>query len=393
MSIERGGGLLALPETRRLIVGWTVLYGAGSWLLEYAYATVGGSHGIAFAAAGKNAIYALAWAPLLFGAVWLVDTWPVRSAFDLPRFLLHGVAIAIAPFLWGVLTYYACLAVIPGWQPWGPWRMVLKTSMGVLYVCTVVIGICHLARWIRRTRDLELAAVRSAEAATQAQMHVLSLELQPHFLRNALHSVSALIYSDPPRAAHALGELRDLLAHAARTASVAEVPLADEIATLARYARMQELHFGDRLSVIWQISPETECAAIPNFLLQPILENAIKFGVETLSGPRTVIVQSERIGTTLVLRVLDDGVGPHDARQTFAPRRSGGKGLANVRARLARLYGVDQSLSVNAAVDQGTLVEVRLPFRQMLNDGGVRPLTSLISFPTSVESTQRVADE
>ena len=124
---ERDWRLLDLRETRRLIVGWTLLYGGGSWLLEYGYASLGATPG-SFAAAGKNAVYALVWAPLLFGAVWLVDRWPVRSVFDVRRVVLHLGAITIAPFLWGAATYYLCLVLVPGWQPWGIWRMYLKTS-------------------------------------------------------------------------------------------------------------------------------------------------------------------------------------------------------------------------------------------------------------------------
>ena len=360
---ERDWRLLDLSETRRLIVGWTLVYGGGSWLLEYGYASLGAPPG-SFAAAGKNAVYALVWAPLLFGAVWLVDRWPARSVFDLRRVVLHLGAITVAPFLWGAATYYLCLILVPGWQPWGFWRMFLKTFTGVLYVCAVVIGICHLAHWMRRARDWELATVRDAEAATRAQMHVLSLELHPHFLRNALHSVSALIYSDPARAAEALAELRSMLEHAVRTASVSEVTLLDEVSTLRRYARMQELRFGDRLALVWQIAPDVLDAAVPNYLLQPLLENAIKFSVEALAGCRAVVVAAERSETVLVLRVIDDGVGP---RRPFRPTSArSGRGLANVRARLAHLYGDLQNLTITAGVrGRGTAVELLIPFRRL----------------------------
>ena len=374
--------LLDLRETRRLIVGWTLLYGGGSWLLEYGYASLGATPG-SFAAAGKNAVYALVWAPLLFGAVWLVDRWPVHSVFDVRRVVLHLGAITIAPFLWGAATYYLCLMLVPGWQPWGVWRMYLKTFMGVLYVCMVVIGICHLAHWMRRARERELAAVRDAEAATRAQMHVLSLELHPHFLRNALHSMSALLYSDPARAGEALGELRSMLEHAVRTASVTEVTLLDELATLRRYARMQELRFGDRLSLVWQIAPDVFDAAVPNYLLQPLLENAIKFSVEALAGCRTIAVAAERVDTDLVLRVVDDGIGPRRATPRVPSARSR-RGLANVRARLAHLYRDHQNLTITAGVGgRGTAVEVRIPFRRLrAGELGAR----------STEAAERVLD-
>lgn len=354
--------LLGLRETRALLVGWTLLYGVGSWILEYGYSRAGATRPMPFAAGGKNVVYALVWAPLLVVAIWLTDRWPIRSAADARRMLLHGAAAAAAPFAWGAVAYYACLALVPGWEPWGVWRMYLKTFNGVLYVYTVVVGICHVAYWIRRDRAREVAALQAAQAATEAQLQVLALELHPHFLLNALNSVSALLYADRGRAVEALRGLRAMLDRSARTAAVPEVALGEEIGSLMLYTRIQELRFGKRLALTWRIAPECEAAAVPYFLLQPLVENAIKFSVETLAGRREVIVEATRLADDLVLRIFDDGVGPTGGPSGVG--RGSGRGLANARARLQHLYGGRQRLTLTPGpAGRGTIVEVRMPFR------------------------------
>ncbi|GJG89742.1 hypothetical protein tb265_49230 [Gemmatimonadetes bacterium T265] len=350
-----------------LLLGWTLVYGFGSWLLEYVYASVGAARPTSVATGSKNVIYALVWAPLLAAAVALTDWWPVRSATDGPRLLLHGAAIVAAPFAWGTAAYYLCLTFVPGWAPWGVWRTYLKTANGVLYVYVVVVGICHVAHWIRANRTREVAALRAAEAATRAQLQVLSLELQPHFLLNALNAVSALIYDDGDRAVEALRGLRAMLDQSVRSASVAEVALADEVASLATYTRVQELRFGDRLALTWRVAPGVEHAALPPFLLQPLVENAIKFSVEALPGRHEVSVEATRTGGDLVLRVSDDGVGVQAARGAppyGTPARGFGHGLRNARARLQQTYGARHRLTLTAGPSgRGTVVEARIPFR------------------------------
>ena len=363
MDGEARWRLLDQPLARRLILGWTLAYGIGSWLLEYLYAQFG-PHKLPFSAVGKNAIYALVWAPLLFALVWVSDRFPMRSTRDFARLLLYVGVSASAPFLWGTAAYYLCLAFVPGWEPWGVWRMYLKTFNSVAYVCSIVLAICHVARRIQLHREQELTALRAAESATDAQLQVLSLELQPHFLRNALHSISSLIYADPPRALEALASLREMLCHAVRTASVPEVPLEEEVRVLMTYIRIQQLRFGERLSLVWRIAPDVARAAIPNYLLQPLIENAIKFSVEALSSPCTVAIEAERVGSELVLCVVDDGLGPNEdvERSRF---RGTGRGLSNAQRRLESLFGDRHSLTLRSrSSGRGTTVEIRLPFRR-----------------------------
>ena len=352
-----------------MIVGWTLAYGIGSWVLEWAYAQLGAHRPMAFWEGSKNAVYALVWAPLLVFAVWLTDRWPVRNARDVRRMALHIAAAIAAPFVWGTAAYYLCLTVVPGWESWGVARTYLKTANAVLYVYGIVVLICHVVARIRENREREVAALRVAESATRAQLQVLAMELQPHFLFNALHAISALIYVDRAAAVLALRRLARMLRYAVRTASAGEVTLAEELRALRRYTRIQELRFHDNLCITWVVPPELLDAAVPHFLLQPIVENAIKYGVESSSDAGQVEIRAEREGGWLTLRVTDDGIGPTQAARSR--RALSGRGLANARERLARLYGTRYRLDVAPGpARRGAVVEVRLPYRQLSTSRG-----------------------
>jgi LytS/YehU family sensor histidine kinase len=319
---------------------------------------------MAFAEASKNAIYALVWAPLLVVAVWLTDRWPVRGAGDVRRIVLHVGAAIAAPFAWGTAAYYLCLWIVPGWQPWGVARTYLKTANGVLYVYSVVVLISHVVTRIRANRAREVAAMQAAESATRAQLQVLAMELQPHFLFNALHAVSALMFVDRAAAVVAVRRLAKMLRYAVRTAAAGEVTLAEELRALRRYTRIQELRFRDSLRITWLVPSELLRAAVPHFLLQPIVENAIKYGVESTSSAGRVEIAARRDGGWLVIQVTDDGLGP--AASGRSRRLVSGRGLANARERLTRLYGDRQRLVLSPGpAGRGAIVEVRLPYHQL----------------------------
>jgi two-component system, LytTR family, sensor kinase len=356
-----GPWLSGEPTTHRLIVGWTLAYALGSWALETGYWQLGIGRSSAGATAIKCSVYAAVWAPLLFAAVALSDRLPVRGRRDVGRVAIHAAATLAATFAWSTLTYYLCLWLVPGWRPLGLGRMYITTGYGVTYVFSTVVLICHLVQQVRRQQAREVAALAAAEGAANAQMQVLLMELRPHFLGNTLHAASALLDVDRDRAVEVLRRLRALLAHAMRTEQRAEVPLAEELETLRWYADIQQLRFGDRLRFRWSVDAAAREAAVPALLLQPIVENAVKFSAEATSRPCSVTVEATRRRGQLILRVVDDGVGLDGGG-----RRGTGVGLSNARERLRQLYGADQDLTLTPGEQgQGTLVEVRLPYRRL----------------------------
>ena len=349
------------PTTYRLILGWTLAYTIGSWLLEVGYRQVGIGRSSATATAIKCAVYAVVWAPLLIAAVALSDRLPVHGRGDIGRIAIHAIAAIAATFAWSTLTYYLCLWLVPGWRPLGLGRMYFTTGYGVTYVFSTVVVICHLVQQVRRQQTREVAALAAAEGAANAQMQVLLMELRPHFLGNTLHAASALLDADRERAVEVLRRLRALLAHAMHTEQRAEVPLTEELQTLRWYTDIQQLRFGDRLDFRWSIADATREAAVPTLLLQPIVENAVKFSAEATSRACSVLVEAMCDRGHLILRVVDDGVGPGGGG-----RRGAGVGLSNARERLRQLYGADQHLTLAPCEEgKGTVVEVRIPFRRV----------------------------
>jgi signal transduction histidine kinase len=201
----------------------------------------------------------------------------------------------------------------------------------------------------RRAAALETELVRAELVALKAQ-------LRPHFLFNALNSVMTLMHRDVDAASRTLAELGALLRLSLAGDGAPHVALASELDFLKRYLAIEEVRFSDRLSVRFDVPPETLAAEVPQLVLQPLAENAVRHGIAARPGRGVIEVSARRVGDALVLAVRDDGPGPG------APRPKG-IGLANTRARLERLYGEAASLELSAHPDGGTEAIVRLPFR------------------------------
>ncbi len=217
-------------------------------------------------------------------------------------------------------------------------------------------------RYHRESRNRELLEVQLA----QAQVQSLRLQLQPHFLFNTLNTITALIGVDPRGAERMVNGLSDLLRLSLRHASEQEVPLERELEIVQHYLSIQEIRFADRLSVRYDIGADVRQALVPNLLLQPLVENAIRHGIAPRAEPGTVVVSAHRVEQTLRLTVEDDGVGPGQSSD------GEGIGLRNTRARLERLYGADQRLEVAGGRKGGFSVRIDMPFRPGI---GPRPVS------------------
>jgi LytS/YehU family sensor histidine kinase len=297
------------------------------------------------------------WAWALLVAIVSTERYPVTSRKQLGRILLHTVLALTVSMLWGVVGYYVCLAVVPGWVAMGVPRMLAATTKVILFGYGLAVVLVHIVIQVRLQRHQEIELLRKAHQATEAQLQVLKLEMQPHFLFNALHAVSAQIHSNPKAANDTLVLVSDMLRHAVETTRLQEVPLREELAILRLYAQIQQVRFGERLKITWDIAEVTLDAAVPHMILQPILENALKHGLETHSDAGKVVISSRADGDTLCLAIRDDGPGV----QTPSSRPGSGLGLVNVRDRLAQLHGGRQSLRITAPPEGGTLVTISIP--------------------------------
>ena len=215
-------------------------------------------------------------------------------------------------------------------------------------------AIAHAVHYARRIRGLEAALAHE-------RLTVLSLELRPHFLLNALNAAAELVHQDADAADRMLTALGQLLGHALRDGRRHEVPLARELDLLQQYVEVERVRFGSRMMIKSAIAREALTVSVPPFLLQPLVENALTHGIAPRAMRGTICIVARRHGDMLRLEVSDDGIG-FDTSPTSRPVRDG-VGLANVRARLRQLHGTRQSVDITSRAGCGTTVTIHLPWR------------------------------
>jgi hypothetical protein len=209
----------------------------------------------------------------------------------------------------------------------------------------------------RRLRDRELAAAHAAAEAAQAQVRALQAQLNPHFLFNALHSLSTLVRHDPSAAEEALDRLGALLRYALDEGASEDVGLDEEWRFTRDYLGLEGLRLGDRLAVRDDVDPDALDCVVPSFSLQPLVENAIRHGVARRAAGGTVRISVRLLGDDLVLRVTDDGPGADRERALHAP----GFGLRALRDRLAARYGGRARLDIETAPGAGFDACIHMP--------------------------------
>jgi signal transduction histidine kinase len=239
-----------------------------------------------------------------------------------------------------------------------PLRYLMELPMQAIGFAAMV-GALHAVDGVRRARQRELRAAQLERSLAQAQLRGLRLQLQPHFLFNALNTISAVMYTDPRAADEMLEQLAELLRASLRTGQVDQLPLREELALLDRYLAILRGRFGDRLRVVTRFEPEAADALVPSLLLQPLVENAVRHGNVSRSGQGEVEVRARREGDRLVLEVEDDGPGAAEATAA-----AGGLGLAATAERLELLYGAQQSFTAGNGPRGGFLVRMALPWRR-----------------------------
>ncbi len=204
--------------------------------------------------------------------------------------------------------------------------------------------------------------VRQTERAEQlrmaAELQALRAQLNPHFLFNTLHSITALVRERPSSAERALEQLGACLRHVLdlNRDAVEEVSLGDELAFVRDYLALERMRFGDRLAVVEDIDPDVLDASVLAFVLQPLVENAIRHGLSPVSRRVTVRLAAMAVEETLVLEVGDDGPGASGTGESAR-----GVGLRAVRERLRTRYGTRATMEVITAPNEGFLVRIRLP--------------------------------
>ena len=225
----------------------------------------------------------------------------------------------------------------------------------------LILGAWQAYRYYHHYIAAELRLERLEKNFSEARLNALRMQLDPHFLFNALNTISSQLERDPKLARRMIEHLGDLLRLSLESKDRQEVPLAEEIAFLEHYLAIQKIRFGDHLRIETQIAPDVKYASVPCLFVQPLVENAIRHGISRRASGGTVIVSAQRDGNRLDLRVLDDGVGLPPG---WTLENSGGVGLSVTRQRVAGLYADGEAcFSVNRRAGGGTEVEISLPLR------------------------------
>lgn len=260
---------------------------------------------------------------------------------------------------WLSLTFF------PEWQEWtlnlGKQRVF---TVGLLYLWTFCLALTVL--WATRvsTAAQQSAARASAfEAAShRAEAAALRLQLNPHFLFNTLNSIASLVTLDRKEdAEEMIGELADFLRASLTSDPMADVPLGDELATIDAYLGIEGARFGDRIEVEIACPDELLGHPVPNFILQPLVENAIKHGVAASRACTLICITAERHLDELVLSVINTSKGDGSGKPAIATSDRKGIGIANIRQRLAISYGKKGRLETEA-LPNGYRAVMRMPF-------------------------------
>jgi hypothetical protein len=251
-----------------------------------------------------------------------------------------------------------------GHSTWGAGGAQLRISIGI----TLLAGTAATYYFYTRGKSAWLEA-RMAEAhhqATEARLRLLETQLEPHMLFNTLANLRVLVATDPPRAQHMLDRLIAYLRATLAASRSIEHPLADEFARLADYLELMAVRMGPRLAYTFDLPEALQGALVPPLLLQPLVENAIRHGLEPQVEGGHITVQAkaqvQAQGAQLCLRVHDTGAG---LGQSATTGRTGGThfGLQQVRERLATLYGPAAQLELSADPAGGTQATVTLPLK------------------------------
>lgn len=307
------------------LVGW-VTYGAAKYLLS-------------------PGAYPTLWRVALLVGLGLLLSLPLRRLYrrlrggPLPQPAIIAIAV-VASFamanVWLLLFdgFLAWRGLLPfeGWDAYA--IAVLNKTPVLLAWSTLYLGIEH---W----RDLQAEHERvlhSAALAKEAQLETLRYQLQPHFLFNALNSLRALIAENPARARQMVTELSGFLRYSLLPAGSGDVPLAEEIASIRRYLAIEQVRFEERLQVAFEIEPMAEMRRVPSFLLHPLVENAVKYGVRTSAAPVRLRVVARTEGSRLALEIANTGRWCDAQAPGELFDAGAGLGLANVRQRLEHLY-------------------------------------------------------
>lgn len=308
--------------------------------------------------------------PLLVPFVYLVF-----NHFRIGRNATWGERIAVVAFSFIIplahesittLIYFSFLEAFDYYEVTAEtWEIVIgafpSVYIGRVVEFWIVYGLFAAFDFYKKYKEKQSELDRIEAQLNRAKLAVLKMQLQPHFLFNALNSISSLMETDVKKGQQVVMRLGDLLRGILEQDERIFTSLKEEMAQVKNYLDIELIRFQDRLSVQYSISPETETASIPALLIQPLVENAIKHGFSGKSGTGTVEVAAAREGDRLILEVNDNGKGTAREQKDLLKK---GIGLSNVQKRLKELYHEDHELVIRSAENKGFDLKIDIPYTE-----------------------------
>ncbi|MBU1099755.1 MAG: histidine kinase [Bacteroidetes bacterium] len=288
--------------------------------------------------------YYYTWALLLFGIIPIANNYLLefKNIYrNLPIHIISGIVFAILHRGISFITYLSLVKpgkLVEGMPIWFNPKIV-GGSFNSFINYFVIIGVYYGVSYYKKFREQKLHSSQLETQLANAQLQALRMQLQPHFLFNTLHAISSLMDENVQKARHTLTLLSQLLRQSLDNIGKQFITLREELEFLKNYLEIEQTRFQERLTVSFEIEDDTLDLKIPNLLLQPIVENAVKHGVAPKAEGGSILIKSWTADDRLFLAVKDDGNGCKEIKNK-------GIGLANVEDRLQKLYGEKSSFEM-----------------------------------------------
>jgi len=357
---------------------WMLVTLASAGSIYELYSSTGGSIGIVDLL-GMQCSQSLTYFPLTPFVFAFALRYPIQRGNWIRRSLVYlggGLIFSVAHITLRGVTHYAYFdPTIHGWVSaigssrdhvfrvqWHMLKVLLLRNVvdDITGPYVAIVLIAHAVSYYWRFQDRELRTSQLETQVTKARLQALKSQLQPHFLFNTLHSISALMLTDVAAADKMMTRLSDLLRMSLEDIQAQVTTLSRELEFVNGYLAIENIRFEDRLRIVIDIAPETLDAEIPHLLLQPLVENAVRHGISRLSSGGEIQITARRDEHNLHIRVRDNGPGFGDGD---SPHSKAGVGLKATRERLETLFGTAQSFEVRASVRGGVEACVQVPFR------------------------------
>jgi signal transduction histidine kinase len=309
---------------------------------------------------GTSLIQWLPWAFLTLFILGFAKKYPVylkKWSFWLPRYLFAGVFFSVVH----IVIYLGIVMVVqhPQGEILDLFLIVFFKSINYnLLVFIIIVSLWNLWDYNRRNQQNEIRTSQLEAKLAQAELDVLRMQLNPHFLFNTLHMITAYVRKDPDVAETMIDRLSDLLRKTLETSDSAEIPLKEELEYVKIYLEIQKCRFQGRMREELNIAPDTLDVNVPSLILQPLIENAVQYAVAPQALGGKITVSSRKKEQRILLEIKDGGPGFPEGTEAMFKK---GRGLSNTRERLQLHYGDSSSFVLENNPGGGALVRLEIP--------------------------------